>query len=157
MFPKKSINEYASLQNCAQLLRRMLYTCNIEHIACKAVDLKQIPKDLRAARFVPKRLLHIDSDGTSFQVYLYESQGGHASLEGPELRYTALSHCWGSTPIVKTTTATISEYETKGISWACLPKTFQEAIWLTHQLGIYYIWIDSLCKAFVQAEHHYLY
>jgi hypothetical protein len=31
------------------------------------------------------------------------------------------------------------------IPWDLLPKTFQEAIIITHELGLQYIWIDSLC------------
>ena len=98
---------------------------------------------LEIPQFIPKRLLRIGSDNV---LLLYETANRGAALEEIDLRYTALSHCWGSYPIVKTTTVTMPGFETKGICWACLPKTFQEAILLTRDLGINYIWIDSLCK-----------
>lgn len=31
------------------------------------------------------------------------------------------------------------------IPYENLPKTFQDAIWMTQQLGMKYLWIDSLC------------
>lgn len=70
-------------------------------------------------------------------VFLYES-------EGESGRYTALSHCWGKMQIIRTTKATIGQMK-QGIPWASLSKTFQDAITLTRQLGVQYIWIDSLC------------
>lgn len=48
--------------------------------------------------------------------------------------------------MIKTTTITLLEYTKDGIEWTDLPKTFQEAIMLTRKLGVYYIWIDSLCE-----------
>lgn len=46
--------------------------------------------------------------------------------------------------IVRTTKATIEQMK-RGIPWASLSKTFQDAIILTRKLGVQYIWIDSLC------------
>ena len=42
------------------------------------------------------------------------------------------------------TSNTLEEYK-KRISFDILPKTFKEAIELTADLNVYYIWIDSLC------------
>ena len=42
--------------------------------------------------------------------------------------------------------ATLSDFMLEGIRWTDLPKTFQEAVLLVHELGIDYLWIDSLCK-----------
>ncbi len=46
--------------------------------------------------------------------------------------------------MMKTTTATLSRQK-QAITWAMLSKTFQDAIIITHELGLRYIWIDSLC------------
>jgi hypothetical protein len=60
--------------------------------------------------------------------------------------YVVLSHVWGGVEIIcKTTRHNISEYETKGIELDSLPRTFKEAILLTLDLDLQYIWIDSLC------------
>jgi hypothetical protein len=46
--------------------------------------------------------------------------------------------------MMRTTKETLSLY-TKEISWECIPRTFQDAIVFTQNLGLAYIWIDSLC------------
>ena len=60
------------------------------------------------------------------------------------MKYVALSHCWG-----KTNTAILKKRTlrtmTNGIDWSKLPKTFQDAIYVTRRLGFRYLWIDSLC------------
>ncbi|KAF2868686.1 heterokaryon incompatibility protein-domain-containing protein [Massariosphaeria phaeospora] len=59
--------------------------------------------------------------------------------------YIVLSHCWGKVPMdCKTTRENINDYQTS-VDYACLPKTFQEAILITIALNIRHIWIDSLC------------
>jgi len=124
----------------------MLGTCNASHTTCKASNLQRISSGLVTPQFIPKRLLHISGDCEPLQVRLYETTSSKAFLEGVSVRYTALSHCWGSTPVIKTTTDTVSGFKTAGINWLLMPKTFQEAMMLTRALGINYIWIDSLCK-----------
>lgn len=59
-------------------------------------------------------------------------------------RYAALSHCWGS---AQTVTLNTSTFETlcRGIRVGHLPQTLKDAVWITGQLGIRYLWIDSLC------------
>lgn len=59
-------------------------------------------------------------------------------------RYTALSYCWGSQASVKTEIENI-EMMKSGIAVKDLPLAYQDAITLTRELGIGYIWIDALC------------
>jgi len=140
-------DEDANIQDCAQSIKQMLSICNASHTStCKAGNLRQTPEDLGMHLFVPKRLLRVSNDEVSFQVRLIETATCGTSFDGGDFRYTALSHCWGSIEIIKTTKATVSGFKRKGIKWAYLPKTFQEALILTHKLGINYVWIDSLCK-----------
>ncbi|KAK8102131.1 heterokaryon incompatibility protein-domain-containing protein [Apiospora sp. TS-2023a] len=62
--------------------------------------------------------------------------------------YACLSHCvgspWGGEMSLATTQHTIRKNEA-GIPLDDLPKTFLDAIQIVNQLGIRYIWIDSLC------------
>lgn len=59
-------------------------------------------------------------------------------------KYVALSHCWGSTRPMTLTKDSLSLV--KGvIKISRLPQSFQDAIWVIHQLGVQYLWIDSLC------------
>ncbi|KEZ43450.1 hypothetical protein SAPIO_CDS4636 [Scedosporium apiospermum] len=60
-------------------------------------------------------------------------------------RYTTLSHCWGgATTIPKLTHQTLSQFKS-GIRFKDLPRNFQDAISITRNLGLEYVWIDSLC------------
>ncbi|PVH71364.1 HET-domain-containing protein [Cadophora sp. DSE1049] len=61
-------------------------------------------------------------------------------------RYMTLSHCWGE-PADKPLMATKDTLEalTHGIERKDFPKTFLDAIDVTHALGVRYLWIDSLC------------
>ncbi|KAI0555419.1 HET-domain-containing protein [Xylaria curta] len=85
--------------------------------------------------FMPTRLLKIADSG--HQVYL-QSQGAEHS------RYAVLSYCWGSITPTTLTSRNIHRLEA-GIRTEKLPKTFQDAIWLTNELNIQFLWIDSLC------------
>ncbi|KAG4439969.1 hypothetical protein IFR05_004543 [Cadophora sp. M221] len=58
--------------------------------------------------------------------------------------YAALSHCWGASQIITTTTSTLSQRKSL-VAFESLSKTFQDAVHITHNLGLKYLWIDSLC------------
>ncbi|KAK8228786.1 heterokaryon incompatibility protein-domain-containing protein [Phyllosticta capitalensis] len=61
-------------------------------------------------------------------------------------RYVSLSHCWGHPekhPLT-TTKASLPQHR-RQIPWDALPRTFQNAITVVRQLGLRYLWIDSLC------------
>jgi hypothetical protein len=59
-------------------------------------------------------------------------------------RYICLSHCWGKVQLIRTLKDNVEDMK-NGISFASLPKTYQDAIQITRHLGIRYLWIDSLC------------
>ncbi|KFY08087.1 hypothetical protein V492_06553 [Pseudogymnoascus sp. VKM F-4246] len=59
-------------------------------------------------------------------------------------RYVALSYCWGEGPNLKTLNSNIKEH-LKGIDFRKMPKTIQDAVVLTREIGLRYIWIDALC------------
>lgn len=65
--------------------------------------------------------------------------------EEPQGSYAALSHCWGRNPSFLTLTAANLEDMRKNIPLSGLPKNFHDAIQIARQLGIKYLWIDSLC------------
>lgn len=80
------------------------------------------------------------------QVRLHETSAIISTLNESGIRYAALSHCWGRIEMIRTMEATLSDSMLEGIRWTDLPKTFQEAVLLVRELGIDYLWIDSLCK-----------
>jgi len=60
--------------------------------------------------------------------------------------YATLSHCWGdphNRPLL-TTDQTLACRQ-QGIEDDTLPKTFRDAVQVCREIGIEYIWIDSLC------------
>lgn len=58
--------------------------------------------------------------------------------------YATLSYCWGNKPFIKLTMATLKEFLV-AIPMEQLPLTFFDAIKITRELEIDYIWIDALC------------
>lgn len=113
-------------------------TCCEEHKECKP--------QTSLAPFVPNRLLEISgSDEGTMTIRLRERQ-----TLPVEVRYTTLSHCWGS----------VMPFELKhellesclhGISLNEISRVFRDAVRVTWRLKIQYIWIDSLCTT-----HHLL-
>lgn len=85
--------------------------------------------------WTPSRLLRITDLGRKVCLH---------TPDKADIRYTTLSHCWGTVPPTALTSQTLQRFET-GIKTNELPQTFQDAIWLTYQLHISFIWIDSLC------------
>lgn len=115
---RKPREEYGSV------LSSWITTCNLTHKSCTTNGK------------LPQRVLYV---GTKAQhsLFLHISRGGVG-------RYVALSYCWGNSHPPKTTLANLKE-QRKCISFDTLPRTFQDAITVTRELGIRYIWIDSLC------------
>lgn len=58
--------------------------------------------------------------------------------------YTTLSHCWGNTKFLTLTKGNLDEM-TRDIPVAQLSQAFQDAMRVTLELGLAYLWIDSLC------------
>jgi hypothetical protein len=83
----------------------------------------------------PKRL--IDVGRSTKPIRLIETQGR-------AFQYIALSHCWGSATPLTATKASWAKLAVN-ISLGDLPPLFQDAIIITRQLGLRYLWIDSLC------------
>ncbi|CAI9627807.1 unnamed protein product [Alternaria burnsii] len=86
---------------------------------------------------LPARVLDIRSSA-SHKVSLYEP------AEGELGRYAALSYVWGESSPFITTKANI-EANKEGVDIDRLPETFQDAIFVAREMGIGYLWIDSLC------------
>lgn len=58
--------------------------------------------------------------------------------------YIALSHCWGRIISPLLTVSTVHSFQL-GLTFGELPRNFQDAVRITRELGIRYLWIDSLC------------
>ena len=58
--------------------------------------------------------------------------------------WAALSYCWGTKPSIELTINTLPLFE-QGIVMDSLDATVCDAICVAKDLGIKYIWVDSLC------------
>lgn len=93
---------------------------------------------LPEASFLPTRLVDIgNSDSAAIRLAITEED----HVQGP---YMTLSHCWGDALFLQLTQTTFSSLR-GGIPFETLPVTFREAIHVARQLGVRYLWIDSLC------------
>ena len=88
--------------------------------------------------FKPTRLVEIIGDHNRVRCRLVET-----SREENE-PYAALSYCWGGDQTFKTTAKAVERY-LENIDADVLPQTLQDAIFVTQNLGINYLWIDALC------------
>jgi hypothetical protein len=86
---------------------------------------------------LPKRILDIRSSSDASAIYLVLS-------EVLSSHYMTLSHCWGEFPPLTTTLNSLPQ-RLSGIDMWELPKTFQDAVTITRNLNVWYLWIDSLC------------
>jgi hypothetical protein len=117
------------------LLRSWVKWCDSTH-ACNQ-------QDGRSQGASPTRLIFVGhADAGLLRLYLPKGTKG--------VKYTALSHRWGNDPPSEddprycTTDGNLSA-RLNGFSLSELPKTFQDAVRVTRELGVEYLWIDSLC------------
>lgn len=113
-------------------------------------DCKEHDHRLPTPVFVPKLLLDVRGEIPKLtdQDTLISTQKARGQLKTRTPRYTALSYCWGTAEDakvqVKTTTSSFAERQT-GIETKDITPVLQDAIIVTRQLSIPYLWIDSLC------------
>ena len=115
-----------SIQQC----KSWLNSCSRLHVACSFTGPHQ--------QWIPSRLLEICLD--SGRVMLRMRNEVHSQCAS----YATLSHCWGSISIVKLTRKTLQGLR-ENIPLKSLPKTFFDAVSFTRQMGLRFLWIDSLC------------
>ncbi|KAI8931744.1 hypothetical protein NX059_011385 [Plenodomus lindquistii] len=125
-------NESTGDDGALELAAFWAKTCLAGHEMCRP------PKSAGAASFMPTRLLDVSNDA----IRIIES--AHELEKSSDRNFVALSHCWGSVPIIRTLKENYEEHR-RGIAPERLSKTFREAIHTTRKLGYRYIWIDSLC------------
>lgn len=111
-----------------------LHECETDH----AVWNPEIAFGTRRPKILPTRLLDVgtESSPTTKLINLNEGPAG--------ADYFTLSHCWGGKVPIKLTSDCLYEFQT-AIPFPSLPRTFQEAIYITRLLKTRYLWIDAMC------------
>ncbi|KAK0671445.1 heterokaryon incompatibility protein-domain-containing protein [Cercophora samala] len=105
---------------------RCLEECEENHDECS-----QPTSDLQ-----PTRLIYCAQHADQLQLV--------ESTDVGDVEYIALSYCWGSEGLFKTTQDNVDELK-EGFDLDALPQTLRDAVEVTRQLGMEYIWIDAIC------------
>jgi len=121
----KEISTSFGAKECIELAKKWMTDCVNLHKDCNRISPSRRPQ----------RLINIGSDNT--KIRLSEDEAVHAP-------YAALSHCWGRSHPISTELSTIN-CRRQSLNWSSLPATFRDAITVTRELGLRYLWIDSLC------------
>ena len=120
-------------EECLAVARVWSEGCLNGHDLCRKV--------FKDDRELPTRVLYVGAGKSDLQgndlIPLVVTNGMKGS-------WAALSYCWGgdSTFILKKDRLEVMR---NGISLADFPKTLRDAVMVTRNLGIRYIWIDAIC------------
>jgi hypothetical protein len=125
--------------NTFDLVNCWLNACLSKHDACKKA-LCGTEIDESTPPVLPTRIIHVGAPDAALRPRLIETNGklGH---------YVTLSHCLRNVVdghSLETNEANLKNH-LAGIPWDDIPIIFQDAMTITHRLGLEFIWIDSLC------------
>jgi hypothetical protein len=87
---------------------------------------------------LPSRLLDLSVSSNLIRLFSPSSEGKQKG------KYIALSYCWGKNKPFTTTSETLQS-RMQGFSVKDMPKTLRDAVQVSRNLGIQYLWIDALC------------
>ncbi|KAL8747611.1 MAG: hypothetical protein Q9190_000546 [Brigantiaea leucoxantha] len=139
MGPTGARAETAGSDSCMRFIHECIRQCCAEHQLCRT----------QTTGFVPTRLIYLGKSDRELKIC--EPSSTHQGI-----MWASLSHCWGGSQPCKLQRANLTMLK-QHINISDLPATFCDAIKVTRQLGLEYIWIDSLCivqddKAHWEAE-----
>ena len=130
-FTPYSLNNHNSADFNSQIAREWIRACKESHPNCSEVQLHESPR-------LPNRILDVTSGTDSSTIRL------HHSHNAEKADYVCLSYAWGGPQPITLSLSSLQEYQ-DGIRVDELPLTLRDAIYVTRQLGIRYLWIDALC------------
>jgi hypothetical protein len=119
--PELDLN-FASDANLKQA-RQWLSDCEQKHPKCPIVNQNAT---------LPTRLIDVQSTRLV--------PGSYARTQG----YASLSYCWGVGKRITTTSSNVALFYEK-MEFTQLPQTIQDAATVADNLGLRYLWVDSLC------------
>ncbi|KAF2096280.1 HET-domain-containing protein [Rhizodiscina lignyota] len=120
-----SIAPSAGSENGMTFIKEVVSECLKHHEECR-----------KQSDTVPTRLLYIGSNLLPMKIILPN--------RSDKMLYAALSHCWGGLKSLRLTVDNEESLRTH-IEWESLPRTYQDAVIVCRELGLEYLWIDSLC------------
>jgi hypothetical protein len=114
--------------------RERIRECESQHHCCTTSNPSLLPSRLL------KIVTSIDGSVTCVQLHRTTLPKVGRTTE----KYATLSYCWGGPQDFQLNSSS-EDTLTHGISPSTLPKTLYDAVQITWNLGIQWIWIDSLC------------
>lgn len=125
----RPIKVNARCKEIFDIAREWLSDCIANHPECSIPVGQPFNEPL-----LPARVIEIEDEA---KVRLIQTKGQRG-------RWIALSYCWGKDGSAFLTKQNRSSLEDE-ISWHTLPQTFRDAIKIAQELGVRYLWIDTLC------------
>lgn len=127
-----------SVWNCSRSMLEQMISWSTR---CKRThtDCAKIQSLITTRTILPTRLLDLSTVSRDGLIRLIATAG-----MPPNVDYATLSHCWGGRSPKMLTTDSLVHLE-KGIPIASLPRSFRDAVLITGELHLAYLWIDTLC------------
>ncbi|KAI1441044.1 heterokaryon incompatibility protein-domain-containing protein [Annulohypoxylon stygium] len=124
----RPINRRPNSDENMALARHWMEDCLNTHPNCRTEQIS-----------MPSRILRVDKNKTSgkFDVFIEHT---YDKVEP----FAALSYCWGGDQDCKTTKSRIESGDLR-LSYEKLARSIQDAIKVTAELGLKYLWVDALC------------
>lgn len=135
------VTEAARTPYQIRLINTWIKECDENHPKCRGLPQKDGPGSRKAFQ-LPTRLIDIGHQPDS-KIKLYETRPDDKT----DLKYIALSHQWGDPTASNHFRTTTQNYAAhlNNIDFYKLPDTFKDAVTITRDMGIRYLWIDSIC------------
>ncbi|OHE99076.1 heterokaryon incompatibility protein [Colletotrichum orchidophilum] len=128
--PAQEVESHSSSPASLTLASTWLQDCLESHPSCRQAA---------TASQLPTRVIDVGTAGLR-EPHLVESRGASGA-------YAALSYCWGDPaahPAFKTTRLNLGAHQ-EAIPCDSMPPTLRDAVAITRNLGLRYLWIDALC------------
>lgn len=134
----RTVNSNSSSTSAVTLIKKWVHECTTHHEFCavKSTETNAV-RGLSSSR-LPTRVIEVEQDATTGMAgsLVVPSEGSYGT-------YATLSHCWGKLQQFTTTSANLAD-RMRGFRMDQLSKTMQDAVIITRELGLRYLWIDSI-------------
>ena len=134
-FPRRRLLG-SSVESSIDWAKQQLAACVLSHPSCRVGS-----STSSSGSFLPTRLINLSPLERNADIFLEDRD----TIQ-PGSLYAALSYTWGTgqLPACVTTAQTLKAHQ-QGIPWGAVPATFRDVIYVARQLGVSYLWIDSIC------------
>lgn len=131
-FGRRTLNPKFNCPRTFAEVKRWLGECHSSHERCNNCQLGPSKADVK-----PTYLINVTLDK---EVVFLQKTMMEASF-----KYAALSYRWGSEQPHATTLKNREAYGKEGVSIQILPRTIRDAIIVCKELGLDFLWVDSMC------------